>query len=170
MKQNVDGRLKLFSEAKGDIICSLDSDAHLLDKSFFNYIVDLLYDEKYGIIGISGAYINSWTFGEQNDIDNNDENEYYCHHISGCCQIFRRDLFEFGFQLDKEYGFFWCEDTDLSFQSLYLNKINFRINGKKYIHHNWGGSGQKYHDLFIKNWEYFKNKWKNKIKLNNSAI
>ena len=164
------GRLKLFSEAKGDIICSLDSDAQLLDKSFFNYIVDLLYDEKYGIIGISGAYINSWTFGEQNDIDNNDENEYYCHHISGCCQIFRRDLFEFGFQLDKEYGFFWCEDTDLSFQSLYLNKINYRINGKKYIHHNWGGSGQKYHDLFIKNWEYFKNKWKNKIKLNNSAI
>ena len=62
-------------------------------------------------------------------------NDYYCHHISGCCQIFRKDLFNFGFELDKNYGFFWCEDTDLSMQSLYLNKINYRINGNKYIKH-----------------------------------
>lgn len=157
------GRIKLFQEAKGDIICSLDSDATLLDKDFFNYISQKLYDEKYGIIGISGAYIRSWNFGEQEDINNEDDNEYYCHHISGCCQIFRRELFLVGFNLDKNYGFFWCEDTDLSFQSLYLNKINYRINGKKYINHQWGGSGSTYHDLFKKNWEYLKNKWKDKI-------
>ena len=127
------GRIQLFNEAKGDIICSLDSDAKLLDESFFNYIIEKLYDEKYGIIGISGAYIKSWTFGNQEDINNEDDSEYYCHHISGCCQIFRRDLFDVGFKLDENYGFFWCEDTDLSFQSLYLNKINYRINGKKYM-------------------------------------
>ena len=55
------------------------------------------------------------------------------------------------------------EDTDLSFQSLYLNKINYRINGKKYINHKWGGSGSNYNELFLKNWDYLKNKWKNKI-------
>jgi hypothetical protein len=157
------GRIKLFKESKGDIICSLDSDAELLNQSFFNLIIEKLYDEKYGIIGISGAYIKTWNFGEQSDINNNDTNEYYCHHISGCCQIFRRDLFHVGFGLDKEYGFFWCEDTDLSFQSMYLNKINYRIDGSKYIEHKWGGSGAKYHDLFIKNWKYFSDKWKNKF-------
>ena len=157
------GRIKLFYETKGDIICSLDSDAKLLNPSFFDYIYSILYDERYGIIGTSGAYINSWNFGDQDDINNDDENEYYCHHISGCCQIFRKDLFNFGFGLDKNYGFFWCEDTDLSLQSLYLNKINYRINGKNFIKHQWGGSGKDYHDLFIKNWEYLKNKWKDKI-------
>ena len=114
-------------------------------------------------VRISGAYIKTWDFGEQSDINNNDTNEYYCHHISGCCQIFRRDLFHVGFGLDKEYGFFWCEDTDLSFQSMYLNKINYRIDGSKYIEHKWGGSGAKYHDLFIKNWKYFSDKWRNKF-------
>ena len=157
------GRIKLFEKAKGDIICSLDSDAKLLDKSFFNIIIEKLYDEKYGIIGISGAYINNWNFGEQQDINNDDGNEYYCHHISGCCQVFRRDLFHFDFGLDENYGFFWCEDTDLSFQSMYLNKINYRINGNNLIEHSWGGSGQKHHDLFIKNWKYLKDKWKNKF-------
>jgi hypothetical protein len=157
------GRLELFKKATGDIICSLDSDAKLLDSNFFEKVRDLLYDEKYGIIGISGAYINSWNFGEQEDIDENDTNEYFCHHIAGCCQVFRKDLFHFGFQLDPFYGFFWCEDTDLSCQSLALNKINYRIDAKKYIEHHWGGSGASYHELFEKNWNYLKNKWKNKI-------
>jgi len=163
------GRIILFKEAKGDIICSLDSDAKLLNSSFFDYVSKKLYNEKYGIIGISGAYIDSWIFGDQRDISNDDENEYYCHHISGCCQIFRKDLFNFGFELDENYGFFWCEDTDLSMQSLYLNKINYRINGNKYIKHEWGGSGKNYHDLFIKNWEYLKNKWHQKINLNSAV-
>ena len=157
------GRIELFNQCKGDIICSLDSDAKLLDSSFFDYIYKIMFNEKYGIVGISGAYIDSWDFGDQRDINNDDENEYYCHHISGCCQIFRKDLFHLGFGLDKKYGFFWCEDTDLSLQSLYLNKINYRISGKKYISHSWGGSGKKYHDLFVQNWEYLKKKWKDKI-------
>lgn len=159
------GRTILFQESKGDIICSLDSDAELLNSDFFKIIIDKLYNEKYGIIGISGAYLKSWEFGNQEDINNDDLNEYYCHHISGCCQIFRRELFHVGFNLDKNYGFFWCEDTDLSLQSLYLNKINYRISGVKYINHSWGGSGKNYHELFIKNWEYLKNKWKEKIKI-----
>ena len=157
------GRIELFKLAEGDIICSLDSDAKLLNNDFFYKIRELLYDEKYGIIGISGAYINSWNFGEQEDIDEDDINEYYCHHIAGCCQVFRKDLFHIGFQLDSFYGFFWCEDTDLSLQSLSFNKINYRLNAKQYIEHHWGGSGASYHELFEKNWNYLKNKWKNKV-------
>ena len=163
------GRIILFKEAKGDIIISIDSDAYLIDESIFTRIRDMLYDEKYGIIGISGAYIRSWEFGKQEDISNDNENEYVVDHIAGCFQAFRRDLFNFNFDLDPFYGKFWVEDTDLSMQSLYLNKINYRINQKKYIDHVWGGSGRDYKDLFESNWNYFVNKWKGKV-LNHLSV
>lgn len=157
------GRIVLFNEAKGDIIISLDSDAYLIDNHFFDKIIELLYDEKYGIIGISGAYLKSWNFGTQEDIKDHDEGEYIVDHIAGCCQAFRRDLFHFNFGLDTYYGKFWVEDTDLSMQSLYLNKINYRIPQKGYIEHHWGGSGSKFKELFEPNWIYFSNKWKGKV-------
>ena len=157
------GRIQLFEKAKGDIIASLDSDAYLESNNFFNIIRNILYDEKYGIVGISGAYLTSWNFGTQKDIEDTDEDEYYCHHIAGCCQVFRKDLFLFGFGLDPYYGKFWVEDTDLSMQSLLLNKINYRINSQNLMNHQWGGSGKFFHDLFEKNWTYFKHKWKNKV-------
>jgi mannosyltransferase OCH1-like enzyme len=159
------GRRVLFNEAVGDIIISIDSDAYLIDNSFFAKIIDMLYDESYGIIGISGAYIKSWEFGNQDDIDDNDDNEYNVHHIAGCCQAFRKDLFNYGFNLDPYYGKFWVEDTDLSMQSLYLNKINYRISQKNYLEHHWGGSGKNFKDLFVKNWNYFVDKWKGKVLL-----
>ena len=157
------GRKVLFNEALGDIIVSLDSDAYLIDNIFFDKIIELLYDERFGIVGISGAYIKSWEFGKQEDINDDDENEYIVHHIAGCCQAFRKDLFHFGFNLDPYYGKFWCEDTDLSMQSLELKKINYRISQKNYLEHHWGGSGKDYKDLFIKNWDYFSNKWKYRV-------
>jgi GT2 family glycosyltransferase len=157
------GRMVLFREAIGDIIISLDSDAKLLNQHFFHVIRDLLYNERFGIIGISGAFIDKWEFGSQIDIPNEDENEYFADHIAGCCQAFRRDLFHMGFGLDSYYGKFWVEDTDLSMQSLALNKANYRISQKEYIEHEWGGSGKNFKDLFKTNWEYFVNKWKGKI-------
>jgi len=157
------GRINLFQEARGDIICSLDSDAKLKDSHFFDKIQDIMYDEKYGIIGISGANLKSWNFGDQEDIANDDNKDYYCDHIAGCCQIFRKELMNYGFGLDPYYGFFWCEDTDLSMQALQLGKVNFRFSGTNYIEHHWGGGGAAYHDLFKKNWEYLKNKWKDKV-------
>jgi mannosyltransferase OCH1-like enzyme len=157
------GRMLLFKEAIGDIIISLDSDAYLKDNSFFDKIKTMLYDEKYGIIGISGAYIKSWEFGNQEDIDDDDENEYIVDHIAGCCQAFRRDLYNFGFGLDPFYGKFWVEDTDLSMQTLELNKINYRINQKDYLEHHWGGSGKNFKDMFLENWNYFAKKWKGRV-------
>jgi mannosyltransferase OCH1-like enzyme len=159
------GRIILFNEAVGDIIISIDSDAYLINNAFFDKIIDMLYDESYGIIGISGAYIKSWDFGNQCDIDDSDENEYNVHHIAGCCQAFRKDLFNYGFELDPYYGKFWVEDTDLSMQSLSLNKINYRISQKNYLEHHWGGSGKNFKELFLKNWNYFVDKWKGKVLL-----
>ena len=159
------GRIILFKEAKGDIIISLDSDAYLVNNDFFTKVKNYLYDEKYGLIGISGAYIKSWNFGEQQDIKDEDNNEYIVDHIAGCCQAFRKDLFNFGFGLDPYYGKFWVEDTDLSMQSLELNKCNFRIGQKNYLEHQWGGSGKDFKDLFLHNWNYFVKKWKGRVKL-----
>ena len=159
------GRRILFEEAIGDIIVSLDSDAYLLNPHFFQKIIDLLYNETHGIIGISGAFLKDWSFGSQEDIDDNDPKEYYVHHIAGCCQAFRKDLHAFGFGLDPFYGKFWVEDTDLSMQSLYLSKKNLRIPQIDNIDHHWGGSGAVFKDIFRKNWDYFCGKWKDKIKL-----
>jgi hypothetical protein len=157
------GRSILFEEAIGDIIISLDSDAYLINNSFFEKISDLLYDEKYGIIGISGAFIKSWEFGSQEDISEKETDEFEVDHIAGCCQAFRKDLKLFNFKLDPYYDKFWVEDTDLSMQSLELNKVNFKINQSLYIDHHWGGSGKDYQDKFITHWNYFSNKWKGKV-------
>lgn len=157
------GRMVLFKEAIGDIIISIDSDAFLLNNDFFDRIMRLLYDESNGIIGISGAYLKSWSFGTQEDISENDPNEYYVDHIAGCCQCFRRELFIYGFGLDPFYGKFWVEDTDLSMQSLQFNKNNIKINQQNYLDHHWGGSGRDFKELFQKNWDYFSGKWRGKV-------
>jgi len=157
------GRIVLFKEAIGDIIISIDSDAFLLNNDFFDRIMRLLYDESNGIIGISGAYLKSWSFGTQEDISENDPYEYYVDHIAGCCQCFRRELFIYGFGLDYYYGKFWVEDTDLSMQSLEMNKNNIKINQQNYLDHHWGGSGRNFEELFHKNWEYFSGKWRGRV-------
>ena len=159
------GRKILFEECIGDIIVSLDSDAFLLNKYFFDKISDLLYNEELGIVGISGAYIKDWSFGSQEDINDKDSGIYQVHHIAGCCQAFRKDLFIFGFGLDPYYGKFWVEDTDLSMQSLHIGKKNLRIPQMNNIEHHWGGSGAMFKDIFKINWDYFCNKWKDKIQL-----
>jgi hypothetical protein len=93
------GRIILFEEAEGDIIISLDSDSYLIDNSFFDRITELLYDEKYGIIGISGAFIKGWEFGSQEDVKDIEIEEFNVDHIAGCCQAFRKDLSLFGFKV-----------------------------------------------------------------------
>jgi GT2 family glycosyltransferase len=163
------GRMVLFKEAIGDIIISIDSDAFLLNNDFFDRVIKLLYDESNGIIGISGAYLRSWIFGTQEDISEYDPNEYYVDHIAGCCQCFRREIFLYGFGLDPYYGKFWVEDTDLSMQSLELNKNNIKINQHNYLDHHWGGSGRDFKDLFEKNWNYFPMQKRLKITPNTSS-
>ena len=132
-------------------------------KLFFEKITNLLYDERYGIVGISGAFIRSWEFGTQEDVSEKEIQEFNVDHIAGCCQVFRRDLKLFGFKLDPYYDKFWVEDTDLSMQSLYLNKVNFKINQSMYIDHQWGGSGKEFQDKFLTHWNYFTNKWNGKV-------
>jgi len=161
------GRRILFREATGSIIASLDSDAKLLNPIFFEESIKKLYQEEIGIVGISGAFIKSWEFGKQEDITDDNENEYYCHHIAGCCQIFRRDMALFGVELDPYYDKFWVEDTDFSMQFLELGKKNYRFSQKNRIKHNWGGSGGAFIELFEKNRNYFVEKWRNKIDLAN---
>jgi len=156
----------LFNEANGTIIISMDSNCKLLNSEFFEKVIQLLYNEKYGIIGIEGSNLKSWFLGHMEDIPDNDHNEYIVDHIYGSCQCFRKDLFEVGFKIDLIYDKFWIEDCDLSQQAMALNKVNYRIAPHNRLqnnlsHDNWLNIGKLYKDLFIKNWEYFANKWNN---------
>jgi GT2 family glycosyltransferase len=160
------GRMRLFEEAQGDIVASIDSDALLLSIEFLDTVKGHLNDERYGIIGIAGAHMTSWDFGTHQDIPEEDEKDYVVPLLAGCCQCFRRDLRLFGFKMDPNYGKFWVEDSDLCMQVLNLNKKNLRIGHKRLIHHQWGGSGQKFVGLFEANWAYFRNKWEGKIRVN----
>jgi hypothetical protein len=74
-------------------------------------------------------------------------------------------MFLFDIELDPYYDKFWVEDTDFSMQFLELGKKNYRFGQNNKIKHNWGGSGSNFIELFKKNWDYFVEKWSNKLKL-----
>lgn len=155
------GRAVLFKEAKGDIIASIDSDATLVNKAFFEKVANILYNEEIGMVGVCGAFIYSWKFGTHQDTSKDDEQEFQVDVLAGCCQCFRRDMQHFGFQVDPEFGKFWCEDTDLCYQLASMGKKMYRIKQKGYLLHEWGGSGntEEFKGLFEKNWNYLKKKW-----------
>ncbi len=155
------GRIQLFKESQGDIIFSVDSDLSLLDARFFDICLKHLNNESIGMVGASGAYFSkSFEFQSHQDVVEADT-EMYVDQLAGCCQVFRRDLVNFGVQLDPNYGKFWVEDADFCFQITNLGKKLRLIPQKGLVNHTWGGSGNGIAGLFQKNWEYFRNKWKN---------
>jgi GT2 family glycosyltransferase len=158
------GRNVLFKEAKGDIIFSLDSDSKLLNNGFINEAKEILNDPGIWICGTVGAYFKSWKFKSHEDLNDDNFYEGDVDMISGCCQIFRRDLLE-KVSIDLAFQPFWYEDTDFSFQSLYLGGINYRFHCKNNFLHKWGGSGSKIfgNALFGEKHKIFEAKWTNKI-------
>ena len=154
------GRIKLFKEAQGDIIASLDSDLILTDQSIINKFKTVLRNDQIGMCGIAGAMLKGWEFGTHEDIkDKLFEGEVDL--IAGCCQIFRRSLFELGVGLDPYFYPFWVEDSDLSLQVLNVGKKNYIIPATG-MYHDWGGTGKKWVHLFEVFWNYFADKWRGK--------
>jgi len=154
------GRLVLFEQAKGDLICSVDSDLSLIDCKFFDIVKEALFDESIGMVGASGAYFSkSFKFDSHKDVIDS-ENNMKIDSLAGCCQVFRNDLKYFKVKLDYNYGKFWVEDADFSFQIRLLGKNLLLIPQKNLVDHTWGGSGSAFADLFKKNWDYFTKKWK----------
>ncbi len=154
------GRLILFKEAKGSIIASVDSDLSLINQNFFDIAKELLYDESIGMIGSSGAYFSkSFKFNSHTDVLDSAKN-VEIDSLAGCCQIFRNDIKYLSVELDTNYGKFWVEDADFSFQIRKTGKKLLLVPQKNMVDHTWGGSGRDFTGLFEKNWEYFTKKWK----------
>ena len=160
------GRVVLFDEAVGDIICSVDSDASLSSGTFFDKAKDILSDTKIGVTGVCGSVIHSLDAPfDHSDRADDSSREYLTEvsHIAGCCQIFRRELLD-KVALDLDYKPFWYEDTDFCFQLQELGYKVLRFNSDGTFQHEWGGSGNT---LFPGIWEdkfnYFKDKWYEKF-------
>ena len=158
------GRDVLFKEAKGDIIFSLDSDSKLINERFIDEAKEILNDPGIWICGTVGAYFKSWKFSSHEDLNDDNYYEGDVDMISGCCQIFRRDLLD-KVSIDLVFKPFWYEDTDFSFQVLFKGGINYRFHCKNNFLHRWGGSGAKIFGdkLFAQKHDIFVAKWANKI-------
>lgn len=155
------GRIALFREAKGDIIASLDSDLVLTNEPIIDKFKTVLRNDQIGMCGIAGAMMKNWQFGTHEDIQD-EEFEGEVDLIAGCCQIFKRSLFDLGVALDPYFYPFWVEDSDLSLQVLNTGKKLYRISPNHGMYHDWGGSGKKWAHLFEQFWIYFANKWRGK--------
>ena len=155
------GRIALFREAKGDIIASLDSDLVLTNEPIIDKFKTVLRNDQIGMCGIAGAMMKNWQFGTHEDIQD-EEFEGEVDLIAGCCQVFKRSLFDLGVALDPYFYPFWVEDSDLSLQVLNTGKKLYRISPNHGMYHDWGGSGKKWAHLFEEFWVYFANKWRGK--------
>ena len=153
------GRSILFEQAKGNLICSVDSDLSLLDTRFFDVVKEIMMDESVGMVGSCGAFFSkSFVFESHQDVIDADS-QMKIDSLAGCCQVFRSDVKHFGVKLDLKYGKFWVEDADFCFQIRSLGKNLVLIPQKNLVEHVWGGSGRGFADLFRTNWSYFATKW-----------
>jgi GT2 family glycosyltransferase len=109
------GRRRLFRQAQGDIVASLDNDVLVNGLGYFERAKKLLYgDQSVGICGASGyraklanghLYLTPWNKNLGVDC------------VSGFCQIFRRAILS-EIRISMEFSPFWCEDTDFCFQAI----------------------------------------------------
>lgn len=156
------GRIRLFREARGDIIASFDSDVILISRLFLDKCKAILRDPDVGMCGTSGAFLTSWTFNTQSDIRDEDAYEGDVDFLSGCCQIFDRNLLDKGVGLDPAFAPFWVEDVDFSFQIRHSGQRLHRIRPDGFLMHQWGESGKNFIDDHENNWNKLVKKWKGK--------
>ena len=162
------GRKKLFAEAGGDIIASLDSDVLLTDVRFFNKALKVLTTEmNVGICGMSGYFV-----GMQNDtlMLKKCMKEGYTHCVSGCCHIFWRYLLG-AVSFDDAFSPFWCEDTDFCFQILAQHKRIYYIPPEYGLFHEYRSKIHRRNDQSKYDKEkYLVEKWKNRLSFNKGKL
>ncbi len=153
------GRKRLYAEAKGDLILSMDSDVTITNQYFINYLLCGLNMPQVGIVGDHGCDIKTdWGNTE------NKTKDYvgYSHAVTGYCTMFKREIIDAGIEMDTTFGLYWLEDT------FYCLEILYKLNLKSFVipcgvQHNWSGTN-KGNDKQEK-WEYLVKTWKDKIKL-----
>lgn len=160
------GRFRLFKEAKGDIIASLDSDVQVNGKDYFKRAKELLYaNDTIAICGASG-YLAHISNGDLNLRPSNKNQNVDC--VSGFCHIFRRKLLN-EIQISQEFFPFWCEDTDFCFQAIEKGYKIRQLNGGPGLIHTYKSIATRSNDpLKIKHERLLARKWNGRIRLKGS--
>lgn len=153
------GRKRLFAEATGDLIFSMDSDVWLRNRSgMASMIRTLEQNNTVGIVGDHGGWVKrdwSWTQEAPRDYVGT------APIVTGYCQMFRRSALE-RVSLDLAYNPYWLEDSDFCLQI--MTKLNQTGQVMRCgVYHAWSKTNSGAALARKSKWEYFKGKWQNVI-------
>lgn len=150
------GRHFLMQQAQGTHFLILDSDVLDNKHLFLPVLIAGLETPDTGIVGLHGTNINAeWSW------INSFKTAGFADGVSGFCQLFSRDVFDAGCELDQFYNPYWLEDTDFCLQIRHKLKLRSLIvnPGRDLLVHKWGKTcaGPDSHRKI--RWEYFVKKW-----------
>lgn len=118
------GRDFLLRRSTGKTLVFMDSDTIAIRDDWLDNLVAPLRDKKIGLCGPGGHWITTKPDGTWDWFDavpGEFRGEVDC--VSGFLQAFRRDAIA-GFEMDLNYGTYWCEDTDTC---LWLKSEGYKI-------------------------------------------
>lgn len=153
------GRNRLFAEATGDLLFSLDSDVWLKDQNkIANMVYALEQNKTVGIVGAHGGWIkNDWSWTQEAP------RNYVgiAPIVSGYCQMFRRSVLS-RVTLDMAYNPYWLEDSDFCLQILTKLGQTGQIM-RCGVYHAWSKTNSGSILARKSKWDYFKAKWQKTI-------
>jgi len=157
------GRDRLFKQAQGKIIASLDSDVQVHGLGYFERAKELLYlDCNVAICGASGYRVKLWN-GRLYLKPCNRNRDVDC--VSGFCQIFRREILS-EIRMSVEFSPFWCEDTDFCFQAIDNGYTIRHLDAGLDLSHTYRSIKQRQNDpLKLQHEQLLARKWEGRLSL-----
>lgn len=161
------GRKKLYDEAEGDYILSLDSDTLIINPPMLLDSIKVLLDieDMYLVGGGGGDHPYYPTIEKEHIINKNTPEQgkfTYVDEVAGWFHSFKsKNLVKNGGKLymDEQFSPFWAEDSDFCIQIKKLKK-KCCIMGKGLISHTWSSSHKKETMTTVAGmWEKLRNKW-----------
>lgn len=133
------------------IICFMDQPIHLINEKLFDFVVEYLYDESIGMIGLTGGYLSSLSKSDPHQNLSCEKNTLVDYLVG--CQFFRSELKFYNVQINTNEPLY---DLDFSSQIRDLGKILLLMPYKDLINNHMDDSlNQIPKDL----WSNFMKKW-----------
>ena len=133
------------------IICFMDQPIRLSSEKLFDFVVDYLYDESIGMIGLTGGYLSNSSKLDPHQNLSCEKNTTVDYLVG--CQFFRSDLKFYNIQIDIDDPLY---DLDFSSQIRDLGKILLLLSCKDLINNHMDDSLNH----IPKNlWSTFMKKW-----------
>lgn len=149
------GRDRLWREATGEFILSLDSDVELLDLGCLDRMIEDLSRPGIGIVGQAGGWVRkdwSWTLLAEPDYRGP------VPIVCGFAQLFRRELVT-TWVYRPEYGPYWLDDSEFCLQTLEGRGLGGWL-GYYGIRHAWAHTNGTSQTERARAWLAFRNRWR----------